>query len=979
MKPRLASRRERTLPLRFHAPSAVSSSDRRPHVRAARADAPPHTGAMIRSPLAPLVGRDAEMAALLAAAGGARQGEGGLVLVHGEAGIGKSRLCRELAASLQGAGTLLLEGQAYPGDDTVAHAVVVETLRAARRDAGSPVWPAVRRHADRMSAVLPELAEDGTRAVTADDRQVFEAVLDVVEDAAAGHPVVWIAEDVQWADPLSWSFLAYCSRRAGGMRLLVVASFRDDEAAPEHPAWTRMAIHGDRERISRIGLRRLSEEEAIELARQVTEVGTGEAALREIVERSGGTPLLVEELAAIGASVGPQGGVPAVVRATVRERARMAGERSRPLLERAAILGRDTDLEMVLEHRPKDAHAVDTLVYAGLLHPTARSLGMLEFRHPLLREAVYDDIPVERRRLLHAEAAEMLTASGSAHVAERAARHWELAGRPEAALDTLLDAMNAARGHRLFRRVTTLGLLALELIERRPRLSERRRTLVGTLVDDLRIDGRLPELLPIAREAWRDADRLDPGRPGNFSAAAALATAELARACELDVHTRGVALLALQAALCAMYDGDPRKARELTRQAIAEAATAGDLDIELAARGNNADLGVVRFHEPRAEAVAAHREFAARAAAAGLVPRQAAALIHVAHYTLDAEDCWATIALGGEGGAYPVIYARMLLGSFAAFEGRAAEALACFEEVEQSVDERFAAMHGVLTGRSLLALMLGDVAGARASLERLRSGWEPAACEPELRTVEGWLAWETGDAAAAVAAFAQALRAMEVAGLEPGICGPYFVALHVDALLRSGDRDGAESVLAVAGALLDGPECDRLTRASFATARLRLDPGPATLAAAEEAVEDARWPWLQGLAWHWAGEFLGDGCAADGARAVWQAIGYATGAERAAALAAKLPARRTAGQAAPELHGDARLTRRERHVASLIAAGLTNAQIAEELHISPVTVAHHVSSILGKLDLSSRTQVAVQVVARDVVAVPGVEPGTYRV
>ena len=931
---------------------------------------------MIHSPLAPLVGRDVEMAALTAAVARARQGEGGLVLLHGEAGIGKSRLCRELAASLRGNGTLLLEGQAYPGDDTVAHAVIVETLRAARRDPGSPLWPAVQRHAGLMSAVLPELADEGTRAVAADDRQVFEAVLDVISDAAAGNPVVWIAEDVQWADPLSWSLLAYCSRRAGAMRLLVVASYRDDEAAPEHPAWTRLAVLGDRERISRVELRRLGAAAATELASQVAAAETGAAVLREIVERSGGTPLLIEELAAIGASVGGQGGVPAVVRATVRERARMAGEHSRPLLEWAAVLGRDTDLEMVLERRPEDGHAVDSLVHAGLLHPTTRSLGLLEFRHPLLREAVYDDIPVERRRRLHAEAAEMLAAAGSAQVAERAARHWERAGRPEAALDTLIDAMNAARAHRLFRRVTTVGLLALELVERRPQLAERRRALVAALVDDLRIDGRLAELLPVAREAWLDADRLDPARragvaavlaevewyvAGNFSAASALVATELARATELDVHTREVANLALNAAQFSTYEGDPRGARELARRAIADATADGDLDMELAARAYDVALGVIRFHEPRAAAVAAYRQIASRAGAAGLVPRQAAALNNVAHCTLDPDDCRATMALGGEGGAYPAIYARMLLGHIAAFEGRTAEAIACFGEIERSVDERFAVMHGVLTGRALLALMLGDVAGAHATLQRLCSGWEPAGCEPELRTVEGWLAWETGDNAAAAAAFARAVQMMDVAGLTPGICGAYFVALHVDALLRSGDRDGAESALAAAAALLDGPDFDRLTRAAFAAARLRLDPSSATLAAAEEAAREARWPWLHGLAWYWAGELLCDAAAADRAGAVWQAIGYVSGAERAAALAASLPA--LPGPTAPESPGYSDLTPRERHVAALIAEGLTNAQIAEELHISPVTVAHHVSSILFKLDVSSRTQVAVQVVS----------------
>jgi hypothetical protein len=215
-----------------------------------------------------LIGRAAELAALASAAEEARRGHGGLVLVHGEAGVGKSRLCREFAASVGDA--LHLRGQAYSGDAVVAHAILVDTLRAARRDPSSTLWDAARSRTSALGAVVPELlADDGGTVQFDDEARIFESVLDLCEEVGAGRLVVWLAEDGQWADAASWRFLHYCSRRAQTMRLLVLATFRDDESLPDEPAWTRLAVLGTRDGVARVALSRLSEADTERMVRDV--------------------------------------------------------------------------------------------------------------------------------------------------------------------------------------------------------------------------------------------------------------------------------------------------------------------------------------------------------------------------------------------------------------------------------------------------------------------------------------------------------------------------------------------------------------------------------------------------------------------------------------------------------------------------------------------------------------------------------------
>lgn len=746
------------------------------------------------------------------------------------------------------------------------------------------------------------------------------------------------------------------------MKLLLLATYRDDESLPDDPAWARLVVPGSRPGVTAITLRRLSHDDTARLVRDVSGPDISEADVRRIAARSGGTPLLVEELVAARDALGSgEDRVPDVVQATVRERSRRAGEEARALLDLAAVMGHDADLDLLVDLRPDQAGALDTLVRVGLLRPASEAArGSVEFRHPLLREAAYEDISWERRRLLHAEAAAALAAHGSAQSAERIARHWELAGRPERAVHTLLSTIEAARRQDNIHRAASLGLVALALIERHERLQVERDAVVTWLVDDLFATGRWTPLLPLAR---RELSALPAGDPRRAHLLAILGQGEvqdlgtalpdLRRDIEEALAREGPpsedrALLLFSLGMITWASADPGRARELADRSLATARACGAIDVEMRARVLRAwtDMTVRR---DRARVVPALLAAAERARSAGRVAREASLLLQVARVTLETPD----IIRAEEAGRRSVIWyelgARCVHALVLVLEGRFTEAESLIADT-RDVETSQQALWTVLLGRAQALMMRGraEEAGAIvAEMEAMSKGITNM--RGDEMVLSGWASWETGDVHSAVATFDRAIATMSRSRIEPGFGGPYFMALHVDALCRTDQAGRAARLIAEQTPLEDGPGVDRYTRASFAAARLRLEPSEARLAEALRAAREARWPWLEGLCGAWGAELLGDVAAAREARKVWLRLGYNVGVARLDALL-RTPAGRTPHR---------RLTVREETVADLIVEGLTNAQIAERLGISAVTVAHHVSNVLDKLDVGSRTQVAV--------------------
>jgi DNA-binding CsgD family transcriptional regulator len=907
----------------------------------------------------PLLGRDAELQLLDGVLTHAAAGTGGVVLISGEAGIGKTRLCQELSRSHRDRGGQVLLGRAFPEEAAISFGPIADTLRTARRGE-PPLWQAALARASVLWAVAPELAAtDEVERRSFDHPVLFEALLDAVDDAAGDHVTLWVLEDLHWADKATWEFVRYAARRVAEMGLVLGVTYRDEEMA-SHLWWANLVRLQRDPGVLHVSLERLSTVDGERLVRALAP-SLPQAMVATIVQQSAGTPLLVEELASLAERSGALPDLPDVVRATVQERAARLDPAARDLLEVTAVAGLELDDELVESLRPDPP--TDALLWAGLLE---RDGARLRFRHPLLREAAYRAIPSERRRGLHQELAEALAWSG-AHPAELVAGHLERAGQLSAALSVLeSDAEEAGKAGNVGRSAT-LHLAALQLAGRHASLAARRARLERVAIRELFLAGRWTELDPLVRRAWSQRDHLSVQErawlanvlglhlfwTGALDEARALIERELAHLEDHGALDEGAMLLA-QAGFVAGFLGEDQQARELTERALVIARRTGDAEAECRARRTQIYLRYQLNHDHRA-AIAGSRDNAAFARAHGLTASEATALFSVAQFSARIEDAEAARQAAERAGAWDYAnQAELLRAAVLLLQGRPDDAEAIF--VRAGPELRFSrpasSAPWVDAVEAFLHLHRGHLEEARRLLH------EPGADQAARRTVRvadraaalGWLSWEEDRWEAAAEQLADSMEYW-VGGWQLMVGGPMCLPLHVDALLRLGRPDGAAAVVEAAASSQHEPP--RFFAAALAAARFRLSPTPEQAARAQSLSAAAPWPWLGALLGCWRGELLADSPAAQAARATFERIGADLGVQRAERVLRRLGAWSPtgAGAAGP-------LSPRELEVAGLVAEGLSNPAIARRLYLSRPTIAHHVAHILTKLGFASRAQIA---------------------
>jgi DNA-binding CsgD family transcriptional regulator len=707
------------------------------------------------------------------------------------------------------------------------------------------------------------------------------------------------------------------------------------------------------------------------------------SAVERVARRSAGVPLLVEELLALPGDLA--GAVPDIVSAAVRERTARLDTDDLAVLETAAALGPRLDVDLLLKAAAIDpARAREQMAGGGLLVAADDAGGdVLAFWHPLVWEALYNDIPLPRRRQLHATIANAL--EGQDLQPEGAARHHELAGDPDAALETLLVARKAAGGN--VGRGASLARAALDLARRHPSLHERVDELARLAVNDLFLAGRWTELEPLVNDLWAVRHTLLPEARawlanaavmdllflGEVSRARATADDEVAHI-ETAGDSSGAGLLFAQAAFLAYFSGDFAVARQRSERAVSIAHSSGDA--EASARAQLVHI-LARRHldRSRGRSVADLRDNAAFARTAGLGVREANSLFVTAYMTLRHEDFAAAETVGAAAGTWYAPLAQVLHGLLHVLEGRPDRAEALLARAGPDV------RHGIPTlgfavdvAEAHLFLHRGELDHARGLLDRSPTTSE-ATRIPMLRSghagARGWLAWEEHRLDDAAAAFAESVTSCLAGGGYDIIdTGPLMLPLQADTLVRL-DRP-AELQQAIDRCAAADTEPDRFTVAAVAAARFRLAPSEDTAASAERAAAAAPWPWLHGLLGYWRGELLGDAEAAASARNRFDAIEALRGVERADAALHRL-GRRVATRAGA---GPKALSPRELEVAELVAHGLTNSAIAARLFVSRATVSSHVTHILTKLAFTSRAQIAAWVAARPPPV--GSRPGSWE-
>src|SRR4051812_4311417 len=189
-----------------------------------------------------LVGRSVELSALAGAWARATDGEAGVVLLGGDAGVGKSRLIRELGTTVTAEGGIFVVG-ATPSRGSVAQAFAPLTvaLRNLFRMLDAPDRElAIGPARPDLARLLPELGEAGAvpaafDQLSSEPGRLFEVVLALLDRLSARRPVTLVFEDIHWADPSSLDLIDFLARNLEGLRVLVLLSYRTDELHRTHP------------------------------------------------------------------------------------------------------------------------------------------------------------------------------------------------------------------------------------------------------------------------------------------------------------------------------------------------------------------------------------------------------------------------------------------------------------------------------------------------------------------------------------------------------------------------------------------------------------------------------------------------------------------------------------------------------------------------------------------------------------------------
>ena len=368
-----------------------------------------------------LVGRSQEIERLCAELAGAATGTGRVVVVLGEAGIGKSRLVGELADHALRGGTAVVIGRSYESEQILPFGPWVDALRAGRvaddAELLARLTPAVRAELARL--VPDVLGGAPPAAATTDMRLIFESVIELCGQLAARRPLLWVLEDLHWADEMSARLVAFAGRRLVDKPVLLVVTARDEELA-DVPALGQAFADLRREgRLTTLALGPLSRDDTLRLVRAIGRTGD-QIALDRLADQawavSEGNPFVAVETVrahAEGAWVahGSRLAIPERVREIVGRRLERLSDRGQALSAVAAVIGREFEFALLqraaMLAEEEAAAGVEELVRRGVLHGRGERF---DFTHDLIREVARARVLAPRCRLLHRRVAEGIEA-----------------------------------------------------------------------------------------------------------------------------------------------------------------------------------------------------------------------------------------------------------------------------------------------------------------------------------------------------------------------------------------------------------------------------------------------------------------------------------------------------------------------------------------------------------------------------------------
>ncbi len=520
----------------------------------------------------PVIGREAELEVLADRFGQAAGGTGNIVVVGGEPGVGKSRLIHAFREQLAAEDHGWIELVATASDRLSPLRQVIELLSTWADPDGSSDDEQLLR------SLLGLPSRDLGLSSTAQRRRTMEALVRSFLSRSSERPLVLLIEDAHWLDPTTSELLVGLEAVMSSSRVLLVVTTRGDE-----PAWSGATAR------TFIGLRPLVHKLAEHLAKSLAAGRLGEGLIADVVARTDGIPLFVEEVTRALVE-GAASSIPTTLQQSLAARLDRLGD-ARELAQVAAVVGRDFDgglLATVMEREPTSlAPDLATLVGSGLVEQAkTRDVVVYRFRHALVRDVAYETLLRARRRELHGKVAKAFESSLPDLVRsqpEVVAHHYSEAGETRSAIGFWTRAaQNASDRHGL-----------TEAVEHATRALESVRELEPS---EARDQWEMGLILLVMRAIVQSAGPADPRMEQIFR-----------RACELTESKGDESFehFSSRSGLCAFFIGQARfpEALEIAREMHAVATRTGSRGYRIF---SSEWMGIIQFYRAEFEESLVH-------------------------------------------------------------------------------------------------------------------------------------------------------------------------------------------------------------------------------------------------------------------------------------------------------------------------------------------------------------------------------------
>jgi predicted ATPase/DNA-binding SARP family transcriptional activator len=367
----------------------------------------------------PLVGRDEEIKQLgtlyqrvVSAAKGTQ-----VVVIEGEAGIGKTRLASDFLARVGAFGSRSFIIRSYDNESQTPYAALIRSLQGTLHKTllSDHQLSELARLLPEVLALRPELRAPISIEGTGAQNRLFEAMCHALLELVRGNlPGVLVFDDLQWVDTATYDLLAYLLRRMTDDRVMLIFTWRAEEVPRTHRLRSLLTDYGrSGGAVDNINLKRLGEK-AVAAIIHSTATKQSSALVERLYRESEGLPLFLNEYVVLlrtrpNALDENEWRIPMGILELVRSRLTLLNETSQQILGTAAVLGKTFDIDLLHEcsgrNETETTDGLDELLRRGILKELTNQSPSYEFCHEKLREVVYQDLSMARRRLLHKRSA----------------------------------------------------------------------------------------------------------------------------------------------------------------------------------------------------------------------------------------------------------------------------------------------------------------------------------------------------------------------------------------------------------------------------------------------------------------------------------------------------------------------------------------------------------------------------------------------